>query len=510
MAKIELRLSSKVQQETGRQEILIRFFNGSVFNLRTKSEIYVNADFFEYYVDRKKTHELLHNDIPDRINTATLQEAEKFGWALRESGELVVNGRRNETPEVIYHKEQLKRISSLKKHIIEKYEAADKDSVKGDWLSDIVDRYNHPEKYQVKVEKKEFYELVEQYITKRQLAESHARAFRVITRAIARYEGYIRATDDTRKNFVFDIDTVTRNDIEDFADYLKNEKELSDANPELFKKLFEDYPLAVGSGQHVLEGRGDNTVKNMLSRLKSLFRFYYERGDTNNRPFDGLKIGAAIFGTPYYITIEERNQIADADLDKAWKNYDEEKKKASKMPLKTLKVLRDIFVFQCFIGCRVGDLEKLTPQHIHNGVLVYTPHKTKDETEEPIQARVPLHSKALELIKKYKGQDRRGRLFPLISPQKYNEALKVIFTLAGVTRNVEIRNPKTGESEIRPINELAASHLARRTFIGNAYFKVADPNLIGKMSGHVDGSKAFKRYRKIEDETLKNVIDMIG
>jgi hypothetical protein len=45
MAKIELRLSSKVQQETGRQEILIRFFNGSVFNLRTKSEIYVNADF---------------------------------------------------------------------------------------------------------------------------------------------------------------------------------------------------------------------------------------------------------------------------------------------------------------------------------------------------------------------------------------------------------------------------------------------------------------------------------
>ena len=83
MAKIELRLSSKVQQETGRQEILIRFFNGSVFNLRTKSEIYVNADFFEYYVDRKKTHELLHNDIPDRINTATLQEAEKFGWALK-------------------------------------------------------------------------------------------------------------------------------------------------------------------------------------------------------------------------------------------------------------------------------------------------------------------------------------------------------------------------------------------------------------------------------------------
>ena len=64
MAKLELRLSSKVQQETGRQEILIRFFNGKVFNMRAKSEIYVNADFFEYYVDRKRTRETLHVDIP--------------------------------------------------------------------------------------------------------------------------------------------------------------------------------------------------------------------------------------------------------------------------------------------------------------------------------------------------------------------------------------------------------------------------------------------------------------
>ena len=79
--------------------------------------------------------------------------------------------------------------------------------------------------------------------------------------------------------------------------------------------------------------------------------------------------------------------------------------------------------------------------------------------------------------------------------------------MAGVTRNVEIRNPKTGENEVRPINEVATSHLARRTFIGGLYFRVADPNLIGKMSGHVEGSKAFKRYRNIEDETLQDIIN---
>lgn len=82
--------------------------------------------------------------------------------------------------------------------------------------------------------------------------------------------------------------------------------------------------------------------------------------------------------------------------------------------------------------------------------------------------------------------------------------------MSGITRYVEVRNPKTGDNELRPINEIASSHLARRTFVGNAYFKVSDPNIIGKMSGHVDGSKAFKRYRKIEDSTLQDVINQIG
>ena len=116
----------------------------------------------------------------------------------------------------------------------------------------------------------------------------------------------------------------------------------------------------------------------------------------------------------------------------------------------------------------------------------------------------------LSLIKKYKGVDPKGRLFPFITAQRYNDAIKVLFKMAGITRNVEVRNPRTGENEIKPINEVASSHLARRTFVGNAYFKVHDPNLIGKMSGHVEGSKAFARYRKIEDDTLKEVIDLIG
>lgn len=508
MAQVELRLSSKIQKETGKSEVMIRFYQGNRFDLYAKSEFYINPDYFEYYVNRSKTNEMGVR-LPDNVITVTRAKAERMGYALRKSGEIVIS-KRIETPEVKYHKEVEAKLTAIKQHIFEKYQEADKEDLKGAWLTDVVDRYLHPEKYiTAKAQNKTFYELGEEYIKKRDLAESHARVFRVLFRAIARYEGFVRATDKNRKDFTFDIDVISREDIEDLTDYLRNEKELSEQYPELFKKLLANYPVSIKKGYGKIEDRGENTIIKMRTRLKSLFLFFYEEGRTTNRPFDGVKIGAAKVGTPYYITINERNKIAEADLQTIWESMEKEDQKKVKMPISTLIAQRDIFVFQCLIGCRVGDLMKMTERQISDGVLVYTPHKTKDG-EDAMQARVPLHPKALALIEKYRGADAKGRLFPFITPQKYNDAIKVIFTMAGVKRNVEVRNPKTGENEVRPINEIASSHLARRTFVGNAYFKVHDPNLIGKMSGHVEGSKAFKRYRNIEDETLKEVIDQIG
>ena len=81
--------------------------------------------------------------------------------------------------------------------------------------------------------------------------------------------------------------------------------------------------------------------------------------------------------------------------------------------------------------------------------------------------------------------------------------------MAGVTRDVEVRNPKTGENEIRPINEIASSHLARRTFVGNLYKQVRDPNLIAKLSGHVEGSRAFARYRSIDEDMRQDLVKLL-
>ena len=310
MAQIELRLSSKVQKETEMSEVLIRFYQGTKFNIRAKSGIFVSPQFFEYYIDRDKS-EKLGVKIPGHITTATSERAKRLHYVLRQSGTVVVK-QRLETPDVKYHREQLTKLNELKKLIVESYESNRDMKMSSDWLQLIIDKFHDPTKYEIKPESKgSFFELVEEYIEKRQLADSHARVFRVLSRAIARYQGYVRSTEKDKSDYEFDIDKVTRDDIEKLTTYLRNEKKLSEDYPKLFKKLINDYPAAVKKGHNHLEERGENTIIKMRTRLKSLFLFFYEEGLTTNRPFDGVKIGTAKVGTPYYITIGERNIIAD-------------------------------------------------------------------------------------------------------------------------------------------------------------------------------------------------------
>ena len=70
-------------------------------------------------------------------------------------------------------------------------------------------------------------------------------------------------------------------------------------------------------------------------------------------------------------------------------------------------------------------------------------------------------------------------------------------------------NPTTREEEKLVLYEIASSHLARRTFVGNLYRQVKDPNLVGALSGHKEGSKAFARYRTIDDEMKNELVKML-
>ena len=139
-----------------------------------------------------------------------------------------------------------------------------------------------------------------------------------------------------------------------------------------------------------------------------------------------------------------------------------------------------------------------------NDAIEYVARKTKDG--RPVTLRVPLNPTAKEILDKYPNST---KLFPFISEQKYNNAIKKIFKLAGLTRMVTVINPTTREEEKKPLNEIASSHLARRSFVGNLYKQVKDPNLVGSLSGHKEGSKAFARYRDIDDDMKKELVNLL-
>lgn len=123
--------------------------------------------------------------------------------------------------------------------------------------------------------------------------------------------------------------------------------------------------------------------------------------------------------------------------------------------------------------------------------------------------RVPINQIAASLIKKYEDVDCGGFLFPFITPQKYNEAIKKVLTVCGITRMVTVLNPTTGEEEQCPINEIAGSHLARRTFVGLLYERVPDPNLIAPLSGHTYNSKAFNSYKDVTDNMADKLVALL-
>lgn len=108
---------------------------------------------------------------------------------------------------------------------------------------------------------------------------------------------------------------------------------------------------------------------------------------------------------------------------------------------------------------------RLTKSNVIGKAIEYIPTKTKGEKQNVI--RVPLNERAFTLIEKYKGKDIKARLFPFISAQKYNNSIKEIFLLCGVTRMITTIDSITGKEVQRPINEVASSHMARRTFVGN-------------------------------------------
>lgn len=444
MATLSFNLSRKADKATGRHEVLARFVVGSRINQRAKTNIFAPA---EYWNEQTQTVK-----VPS--------------WRLMNSEQRQL---------VEFLNDINKRLQGLRAAVMEAFidAGAGKIPIAGDWLTSTIDRYNFPQKYEKPAETWYLADAFEDYFNSNAISAWRIKHTKVVLRSLLRYEAFTGVR--------MELDTLTADDIRAFEAYIRKEGAIVGSNPEIMKVCPES---------RTIEARSENTISERMMILRTVFLYAVKNGRTNNNPFNRYEIPAPVYGTPYYITIEERNNLYRFDL--------------SSRP--ALAAQRDIFVFQCLIGCRVSDLLKLTRNNLIAGAIEYIPRKTKDERATTV--RVPLNAIAREIVARYEDKD-RAALLPFISAQQYNNAIKEVFTLAGLTRMVTVLDPQSRQEVQRPLNEIASSHLARRTFVGNLYKQVKDPNLIAKLSGHVEGSRAFARYRDIDEEMRQELVKML-
>ena len=378
--------------------------------------------------------------------------------------------------------------------------APDKAAITREYMQGIVKRFHKPTKAK-KEHEKSFFDVIDIYLATHKLSENRLKNFRVLVRCLHRFELYKRAEES--RGFSLSFTTLTSDVLGQIVDFLFNEQSVFLRYPE----IYEQYPYSAKvalktpkrkrppvldeNGEEIPKGmpkpRGLNTVADMLTRFRAFVLWAIDNGHTTNNPFKHFTIGEIVYGTPIYITNEERTKLFETDLSAN----------------KEVEIQRDIFIFHCFIGCRVSDLFKMTYQNIIGDSIEYIQRKTKED--RPITVRVPLSKTAIALIDKYREEGRES-LFPFSTEQHYNRKIKEAFRLAGLDRIVTVPDQRTRAEVHKPIYELASSHMARRTFIGNIYKKVKDPNLVGSLSGHKEGSKAFARYRDIDDDMKKEMI----
>ena len=453
MATIVYTLSAKIDKTTGKQEILVRFFHGR-FNQRGKTNLWVQA---QHWDQEKQTLTIPKIRVMSEENKAIVKDLQRINAELKEI-------------EQYLHQAFLDA-------------GAGKLPLPPKWVNEkLQQRLSNQVITEIDSDKEDLFKAFERFVATQNVSHDRKRQYNVILRALRRYEIY---SGDN-----IDFETLSADFLRDFYDYYASEHQFVKTDEEgkpyiadpLLQQAYDVVPEC-----RLPKPRGGNTLYGFMSRLHTFIHWAIKNDFLTKDPFDNYDMGTSVYGTPFYLTKEERNQLYAATFPDN----------------PGLEVQRDIFVFHCFIGCRVGDLMKMTRENIIDGAIEYIPRKTKEG--RPWIVRVPITPTAQEILDRY--ADHPGKkLLPFICEQDYNRDIKKMLRLAGIDRMVTTLNTLTREEEKHPIWEVASSHMARRVLIGNLYKEVKDPNLIAKISGHVENSRAFARYRDIDEEMAKETI----
>ena len=288
-----------------------------------------------------------------------------------------------------------------------------------------------------------FLEVIDYYIEakSKELAPSSIKTYKKVRNKVKKIEDHYQRT--------YLIDQIDRTFFEDFISYYQ------------------------------LHSYSANTTKKEWKCIKSFVNFGAEELDLTIYPNLNKIILKSEETEDIYLTIEELEKIKQLDLTGRFDNA------------------RDWLIISCFTAQRISDFSLFSTENIidHDGqkLLRLNQQKTKKNIVLPILSEVQC------ILDKRKGSFPRK-----ISSQKYNDYIKEICRLAGITeivygaKKVNIgtdKNPVYRKKKGRyPKCELVTSHIGRRSFATNYYGIIPTP-LLMSATGH-STEKQFLDYIK--------------
>ena len=288
---------------------------------------------------------------------------------------------------------------------------------------------------------------------------------------LQRYLTIIGRTTLTAREFTADM-------LLEFRQFIYDEYEYVARYPELYPRQ---------SGHRPPRKRlRDATVVHDLKLLQAFFAELENTGEIRRSPFRKISVEKrriimhVMYDAPVFLKAEELGLVM-----------------ATAVPA-SLQWAKDLFVLNCALGCRIGDLLRLTMDKVavsDEGIpyVHYIPSKTARALTVNKEVETPLIRPALEIVQ-------RTRLH-LMGPnqhygkQRYNEALRQLLRYCGISRNVSLFCPETGDNVYRPIWQVASSKLARKTHV-DMLTKVQINYYAAGL--HREGSGAVFRYTSLD------------
>lgn len=229
----------------------------------------------------------------------------------------------------------------------------------------------------------------------------------------------------------------------------------------------------------------NNTISRNVRILKSFLNWATKRGYNNKLDYRNFSFGG-FSGEIIYLTMEELMHLYNLEIEN-----------------EKLARVRDIFCFGCFTGLRYSDVKNLKKPDIRGDTIRSTSIKTRD------QLNVPLNAYSKSLLAKY---DRIpiDYCFPVMSNQKMNDYLKELGKLAGFNEPISLVEFR-GSSRIETTYfkyQLLTTHVARKTFVTNAYQRGLPTEVIMKITNH-KSHQTMARYLKIDERQVAEAMRKI-